>query len=123
MTMLQIEASSVAELLRATRVLSGHTTRTIAPLVGASHGTVSNWERGQGEPSVTQFIDWARATKQPPQALLEGLIELCARRDSNPQPSDSESPYFWTPARIVELESLTRQVDVDSVSHGGAGDL
>lgn len=87
MTMIQIEADSVADILKTTRLLAGLTTREIAPEVGVSHATISAWERGQGEPSVTQFLLWARATKQPAQQLLSGL-SLRARRDSNSQPSD-----------------------------------
>ncbi|WP_083511336.1 helix-turn-helix domain-containing protein [Microbacterium sp. XT11] len=89
MTMIQIEATTVPEILRATRALSGLTVREIAPQIGVSHGTISAWERGQGEPNVTQFLRWARATKQPAQLLLDGLsLDMRAPRDSNPQPSD-----------------------------------
>ena len=88
MTMIQIEAATVPEILRATRALSGLTVREIAPMIGVSHATISAWERGQGEPSVTHFLRWALATKQPAQQLLDGLNVKCASRDSNPQPSD-----------------------------------
>ncbi|WP_460002753.1 helix-turn-helix domain-containing protein [Microbacterium xylanilyticum] len=73
MTMIQVEATTVPEILRATRALSGLTTREIAPKIGVSHATVAKWERGIGEPSVTQFIRWAQATRQPAQLLLDGL--------------------------------------------------
>ncbi|WP_420830994.1 helix-turn-helix domain-containing protein [Microbacterium hominis] len=69
----QVEATTVPEILCATRALAGLTVREIAPMIGVSHGTISAWERGQGEPSVTQPLRWASATKQPAQQLLDGL--------------------------------------------------
>lgn len=89
MTMIQVEADTVPEILRATRALSGLTSREMAVLIGASHAAVTRWERGESEPSVTQFLRWAQATKQPAQQLLDGLsIELCTPRDLNPEPTD-----------------------------------
>lgn len=85
MTTIQIQADTVPEILRATRALAGLTTREIAPMVGVSHGTVSSWERGVSEPSVTQFLLWAQATKQPAQQLLDGL-KVSHLRESNPRP-------------------------------------
>ena len=73
MTMLQANASTVGDLLRSMRVLSGLTTRDLAPLVGVSQRTVSNWENGKGEPTVSEFIRWAHATRQPVEGLLDGL--------------------------------------------------
>ena len=88
MTMLQSQATAVMDRLYETRMMARLTTREIAPLVGVSQTTVSKWERGIGEPSITQFVLWARATKQPVEAMLDGLsFEVCATRDSNPQPS------------------------------------
>lgn len=89
MTMLVSSATTVAGRLAETRRLAGLTTRQMANAVGSSQATISNWENGKGEPSVSQFALWARATKQPLDVMIEGL-DLCARRDSNPQPSDPE---------------------------------
>ena len=73
MTTIQIQADTVPAVLKATRAVAQLTTRQIAPMIGVSYATVAKWERGIGEPSVTQFILWARATKQPAQQLLDGL--------------------------------------------------
>jgi transcriptional regulator with XRE-family HTH domain len=87
MSMLVSSATTVAGRLEETRRMRGLTTREIAALIGVSQGTVSRWERGLGEPTITQFALWAEATKQPLGAMTEGLA-WCARRDSNSQPSD-----------------------------------
>ena len=87
--MLQSQATTVAELLGETRRMARLTTRQMAAEVGVSQATVSKWERGQGEPSVSQFILWARATKQPADRLVDGLFDsVCAPWDSNPEPID-----------------------------------
>lgn len=44
-------------------------------MVGVSHATAGKWERGISEPSVTQFILWARATGQPVERLIGGIAE------------------------------------------------
>uniref|UniRef100_UPI003D6D66CF helix-turn-helix domain-containing protein n=1 Tax=Microbacterium proteolyticum TaxID=1572644 RepID=UPI003D6D66CF len=88
MTTLQSHATTVGELLRETRGAAGLTTRQIGPMVGVSFTTVAKWERGLGEPSATQFVLWARATKQPLNQMIEGLSALCTPWDSNPEPTD-----------------------------------
>ena len=109
MTMIQIEASTVSEILRATRALSGLSVRDLAPKVGVSHGTISAWERGAGEPSVTQFLRWAQATKQPAQQLLDGLtVEMCTPSDLNREPHwlrvDPENDAaFWAIVDRIEV--------------------
>jgi transcriptional regulator with XRE-family HTH domain len=115
--MIQIEATTVPAVLQATRAVARLTTREIAPMVGVSHATVAKWERGIGEPSVSQFILWARATNQPAQQLLDGLsISVCATRDSNPQPSDPYPGAFWSDERALILASLWCQVEPDAES-------
>ena len=71
--MIQVEATTVPDILRATRALAGLTTRELGAMLGVSHAAIARWERGEGEPSVTQFMQWAQATKQPAQQLLDGL--------------------------------------------------
>ncbi|HTN05267.1 helix-turn-helix domain-containing protein [Agriterribacter sp.] len=100
MTTIQIEADTVPEILRATRALSGLTTRELAPMIGVSHAAIARWERGEGEPSVTQFVLWAQATKQPAQRLLDGL-NVSVRHEG------LEPPTFWSVASLdVEYELL-----------------
>lgn len=103
--MMQVDAQTVPEILRATRALSGLSSRELAALIGVSHAAVTRWERGEGEPSVTQFLRWAAATKQPAQQLLDGLnVSVCAPRDSNPEPTDYETDdAFWSIVQHVEI--------------------
>ncbi|AYD86269.1 transcriptional repressor [Microbacterium phage Efeko] len=78
MTLITIDATTVADVLRATRGAAGYSARGIAPLIGVSHGTVSSWERGMGEPSISQFIRWAEVTGQPAGQLLQGIAPAVA---------------------------------------------
>ncbi|WP_419719556.1 helix-turn-helix domain-containing protein [Microbacterium oxydans] len=59
----------------------------MAPLIGVGSATVSRWERGIAEPSVTQFALWAAATQQPLDRMIEGL-EWCTPSDLNREPTD-----------------------------------
>lgn len=110
--MIQIAAATPAELLKGTRGAAGLTTREIGAKVGVSASTVSAWERGAGEPSATQFILWARATKQPLDQMIEGLSS-CTPWDSNPEPTDYESiaATFW---ELVGPLVVTCQVTPDA---------
>lgn len=76
MTMLQVQSTTVGGRLHDARVLSGLTTRDLAPLVGVSQRTVSNWENGIGEPTASHLILWAQATGQTAAALLDGLTAV-----------------------------------------------
>ena len=98
--MLQSHTTTVAGRLREARALAGHSVRSIAPLVGVTRTTVSNWENGLSEPSISQFALWAAATKQPLDRMIEGL-EWCTPRDLNPEPTDSA---FWAIVDRLELE-------------------
>ncbi|AYD84517.1 helix-turn-helix DNA binding protein [Microbacterium phage Ekko14] len=70
MTLIQIDSSGLPEILRATRGAAGLSARAMALQIGVSHGTISAWERGISEPSVSQFMRWAEATGQAPERLL-----------------------------------------------------
>ena len=78
MTLIQIDAATVPEILRATRGAAGFSARALAPLVGVSHGTISAWELGKSEPTVSQWIRWAEAVGQPADQLLQGLMTHAA---------------------------------------------
>ncbi len=73
MVMLRTDAQSVPEVLRATRAVAGLTTREIGAVVGVSHTTVMKWERGEGEPSISQFARWADATRQDVRELVGAI--------------------------------------------------
>lgn len=73
MTLIQIDAATLPEILRATRGAAGYSARSIAPLIGVSHGTVSAWERGISEPSISQFLRWAEVVGQPAGRLIDGI--------------------------------------------------
>ena len=85
--MLNAPAETVGERLRVARLLAGLDQTEIGHMVGVSRPTVSSWERGLREPSVSQFIAWALATKQPLDRMIEGLPP-CTPWDSNPEPTD-----------------------------------
>ncbi|AXC34905.1 helix-turn-helix DNA binding domain protein [Microbacterium phage Jerky] len=70
MTLIQIDSSGLPEILRATRGAAGLSMRDMARQVGVSHGTISAWERGISEPSVSQFMRWAEVAGQAPERLL-----------------------------------------------------
>lgn len=80
--------------------MAGLSTRALGEALGVSHTTIAKWERGVGEPSVSQFILWARATNQPAEVLLGGLIVEDVR------PERLELPTFcsgaWSVADDVE---------------------
>jgi transcriptional regulator with XRE-family HTH domain len=86
MTMVENPTWTLAERLRRSRLLAGLDQREIAERLGIARQTVSLWEIGKTEPSATNFVRWAEETGQPLEWLAEGV--KCARRDSNPQPSD-----------------------------------
>ncbi|WP_460776028.1 helix-turn-helix transcriptional regulator [Microbacterium sp. GXF7504] len=84
MTMIEIPAETVPEWLRATRGARGLSTREMGEAVGVSHATVSAWERGKGEPSVTQFILWCDATKQRPDLMIGALLSAARLKGLEP---------------------------------------
>lgn len=97
MVTIQITAESVPGFLRATRGAAGLTTRGIGAAIGVSHGTVSKWERGEGEPSVSQFILWCRATQQSPDQMIEALSAVV-------RPKGLEPLTFWSVADSQALD-------------------
>ncbi|WP_374105860.1 helix-turn-helix domain-containing protein [Streptomyces sp. AC495_CC817] len=55
-------------------------------VVGVTSATVSNWENGKGEPTVTQFVRWCQETKQPLELAFEGLLTWSRLSESNRRP-------------------------------------
>lgn len=134
MTMIQIQAETMPEVLLVSRRAAGLSLRAIAEKVGVTHTTARAWENGLSEPSVAQFIRWSRACNQPALQLLDGLMmsgygntpaasatgvsDVRASRDSNPQPSglepDRARDDFWSVGRDLSLVELWRQVEPDA---------
>lgn len=56
----------------------------MADILGVHRAAVSAYENGRTEPTLSKLVRWADAADV-------SLDWLCARRDSNPQPSDWES--------------------------------
>ena len=57
----------------------------IADMLGVARTTVSTWERGETEPSASNFVRWAQITGQPLAWLAEGIV----------RPKGLEPPTFW----------------------------
>lgn len=65
---------TMAEALRRTRNESGKSQEFMAFEVGVTRRTISNWETGVSEPSVSQAIKWFKLTeKNPIPYLLQGI--------------------------------------------------
>ncbi len=92
---------TLVDRLRKSRILADLDQGQVADLIGVARNTVSNWERGRSEPTVTYFVRWANATgvtldwlaagvnaeERPPpkwKPFRHCLNTVCARRDSNP---------------------------------------
>ena len=80
------------------RIETGMSQDALAQLIGVSRQTVSNAESGTTVPRRIVVNAWALATGVPVSWLLNGETpagpdgpdggDECARRDSNPKPSD-----------------------------------
>lgn len=57
MSALTFGPTSVAHTMLTTRRFLGLSVREMTTRVGVSHGTVSDWERGAGEPSFSQLAE------------------------------------------------------------------
>lgn len=89
MASLSVLAVTVGGRLAKSRLLADLDQEDMAAALGLSRATISKWERDITEPSVSQFIAWARITKQPVDQLIDGLPGVeCTPRDLNPEPTD-----------------------------------
>lgn len=69
------------ERLRIARQRAGLEQADMADLLGVHRAVVSRYENGHTEPTLSALVKWADTADV-------SLDWLCARRDSNPQPSD-----------------------------------
>ena len=108
--MMTITASTFGARLQTARMLAGIEQDDMARRLNVSRSTISKWERGITEPTVSMFMRWAAETNQPAEAILDGL-DWCALRGSNPGPTDSESLgvelAFWAIVEPVEVGGLS----------------
>ena len=123
MTMLNTAALPTAKRYRIAREVAGLSQGELATIVGVNRTTVGDWEAGRTEPAFSKLVALANATEQPLDWFAEGLfVDVRARRDSNPQPSDWEFGQarrvapFWTADRKLSLLTLECQLDVDAVA-------
>lgn len=91
----------LADRMRKALRISGMGVSEMAEYLGVARNTVSTWINGKIRPSTQTLRLWALRTGVPYEWLLNGdaphrnnpdggQSESCARRDSNPQPSDRE---------------------------------
>jgi transcriptional regulator with XRE-family HTH domain len=95
MTLLTLEFG-LHDYMRKSLEVAGIGVGEMAGRLGVSIDTVSRWINGRNKPSTPALMTWATVT-----GVDYSIFEECARRDSNPQPSDWESIAFVGP--ILEL--------------------
>jgi transcriptional regulator with XRE-family HTH domain len=74
MTMLDNRTWTLAERLKKARQLAGMEQAQLAEAVGVSRVSISNYELGKTEPTVTTFVLWAEATGATLEWLAEGVV-------------------------------------------------
>lgn len=72
-----IFAFDLADRLRKTLRVSGHSVQDIANDMGVSRNTVSGWINGRATPSHEQLTVWAAYTGAPLQWLEQGTVPGC----------------------------------------------
>lgn len=88
----------MGDRLRKARTLTGMTTREFAKAIGVSQATITNAENDHTKVRKITIYAWALATgvdrgwletgETPAGPTPDGGLDLRARRDSNPKPSD-----------------------------------
>ncbi|MGO2658418.1 MAG: helix-turn-helix transcriptional regulator [Mycetocola reblochoni] len=66
-------------LLRESRLAAGLEQAQMAEIIGVSRGTISGWERGKAEPTLTYALRWADACGVTIEWLASGV-----RANENP---------------------------------------
>jgi transcriptional regulator with XRE-family HTH domain len=87
---------SAPERLRVARQRAGLDQAEMGAVIGVHRAVISQYENGHTEPTLSALVRWADVADV-------SLDWLCARRDSNPQPSDL---YPGDDAIEVEYELL-----------------
>lgn len=96
----QVPVWGLGDRLRKAREFAHMSQSDLAEVAGVSRRTISKLESDESEPRHAYVIAWSFATgvqlhwirtghaETPAQGDPDGGCALCARRDSNPQPSD-----------------------------------
>lgn len=101
-TITYVKPISLASRLKVARVGAGLDQRELAKMVGVSRGSISNWERGEAQPSLGNAVAVAQATGVTLEWLAEGVgvnektptansgegLDPCAPPDLNREPID-----------------------------------
>lgn len=85
--------ATLAQRLRAARLIAGLEQAEIAKQLRVARTTVSTWEQGKTEPSATHFVQWALITGQP----LEWLAEVCGPVESEKALTGESQSYSVHP--------------------------
>ena len=90
------------ERMRKSLKVAGISVTAMAEYMGVARETVSTWLNGRNKPATAAVKLWALRTGAPYEWIVNGFVKQetpplssdgvldseCARRDSNPQPSD-----------------------------------
>lgn len=109
MTMLNDTGIGLAKRLRIARQLCDLDQAQMAAMLGVARTTVSTWERGETEPSATNFVHWAQITGQP----LEWLAEGIARSKGLEPPTFCSVVEYWTSWDDAALRDYAQSTGVE----------
>ncbi|MGG7509424.1 helix-turn-helix domain-containing protein [Plantibacter sp. YIM 135249] len=73
MTMIDNPTWTLSDRLKKARLLAGLEQAELAARIGASRTSISNYETGRNEPTVSVFVAWSRVTGAPLEWLAEGV--------------------------------------------------
>jgi transcriptional regulator with XRE-family HTH domain len=107
--------TTLAQRIKVARQIADLRQEDLATACAVSRSAVNEWEHGRSEPSATRMFAIAAATNQPLSWFAEGL-SVCARRDSNSQPSDPYHDGFWSPERARVWAQFYCQETTDTES-------
>lgn len=118
MTVLNDTGLTLGKRMRIARQTADLDQAQIAAMLGVARTTVGMWERGETEPSATNFVAWALVTGQPLEWLADGVV-----RPKGLEPltfwlvADTGADDFWTVERVSDLGVMECQAYLDEVSH------
>jgi transcriptional regulator with XRE-family HTH domain len=114
-------ATQPHERMSRARLFAGLDQSQMATMLGKSRNTVSAWERGVNEPSVTDVARWALITGQTIEWIVWGDV-----RPKGLEPLTfwsvvtGEDDAFWTANRASAFDSIVCQFFLDAESRNVA---